>query len=142
MTINEAQQIVSEVGKLMSNPPEGDSRLVHPITVLPCSPAKVKFAFFLTTEHLIKEEALSSQQAEALISIYASINTAFREQADEINNEYRKILKEINRGKTESLEGFKLKYNLESALSPSSLSLQSQIEFHNYIADCQNNYQA
>jgi hypothetical protein len=140
MKIDEAQKIVNQYGAIYADPTEGDVKLVHPITDLPCSPAKVKLAFFTFTEYLIENNQLSKEQAEALISTYASINTAFREQAEEINKGYRQIFKNFQKEDIEKLNQFEEDYSLQSGTWPSMPSPEAQIEFHNFIADCQGNY--
>jgi hypothetical protein len=136
--ISESEQIVKLYGKAITELREGD--VVQPITDLPCSPAKIKFAFFVLTKHLIDKGALSAQLAEDFVRAYAIINSRFQEQADEINREHKQIFYNSKSDIINKMKEFEEKYSLENGCQPGLASVKALLEFHNFIADCQGNY--
>lgn len=126
MTHLEAENIIIAYSKAIKTNLRPDA-IVQSIDELPCSPAKIKYAHFFYAEYLVKEKILTKELGDSLISSYACIDTIFVEEPEPINKRYRDYLKELDKGII--LNDFNL--------SAYTASPEREIEFNNFLADCQ-----
>jgi hypothetical protein len=126
MTHLEAENIIIAYSKAIKTNLRPNA-IVQSISELPYSPAKIKYAHLLYAEYLVKENILTKELGDSLISSYASISTIFVEDPESINKRYRNYLKELNQGTI--LKDFNL--------SAYTVSPDSETEFNNFLADCQ-----
>lgn len=104
--------------------------IVQPVSDLPCSPGKIRYAFLVLGENAIKEGVLEWGMADRLATMYSQIDTFYVEDSYPTNKKYKKYMKELDKGNVP--ENFKL----TDIIAPMGLA----IEYHNFIADCQGNY--
>jgi len=135
MTFEEADELIDNfVDKYNIQNVNGVDFTVYPITELPCSSGKLKYAHFLFAEYMIGEGEFTKSLGDMLVKSYAYLARFLDEddgKVSEINKENLTFLKKLNEG------------GLYSSLilnEVNSLILQNTIEFNNFLADCQNNY--
>ena len=142
MNIDEAKKLVGDYGDVIANNPMSNDKFVRPISHLPCSPARLKLAFLILTEHLLATGGLKKSLAESLEHAYACIDTAYREEADEINEVFQELFLNgsVNRSKLiEKMTEAKDKYRVQTMTWPNMPSSEAQIEYHNFISEWQHN---
>ena len=129
MTIDEAKNIYLAYAKSFKDLNKGE--LVQPISDLPCSPGRIRYALFVMAEHIIANDLAESGTLEELITKYALISSRFKEDADKLNSAFKSYASsEKARAYIEKNGG------LESLLP----SVEDSNEFHNFIADIMGNY--
>ncbi len=126
MTHVEAENIIIAYSKAIKTNLRPNA-IVQSVSDLPCSPAKIKYAHLFYGEYLVKENILTKEQGDSLISSYSSINTIFVEDPEPINKKYRDYLKELDKGIIPN----------DFNLSEYTVSPESATEFNNFLADCQ-----
>lgn len=153
MTIEQAEDIIRQVGSAISNSPFDDDHWMcwaKPLTDLPCSIGMVKYAFFKYAEYLVKEnlifeitdDARGLPITETMITVYGML-VIFRENSDEINQAAYKLHKNPNKYSDDELSTVEKKLSKKFGVSriygrPSGD--EDIIEFNNFLADMQNNY--
>lgn len=85
MTIQTAEKIINEFGKVLSH--SVHPHLFQPKSNLPCSVARIKFAIYRYVIELIRLEKLNKETAEMLIIGYSSLSYFLpdQESADQMN---------------------------------------------------------
>jgi hypothetical protein len=83
MTPQQAEKIINQYGTALS---KGAEPIARPISLLPFSKAKVKYAFFVYIEELIKLKKIDKKMHDALIQSYIAIDSFIEDnEAHEIN---------------------------------------------------------
>lgn len=129
MSPKEAHEIITDYSRSIKN--LRPNAIVQSVFELPHSPGKIMYAHFLYAEYLVKENLLTNEIGDSLISSYAYLHSHFVENDDEVNLHYRNFLNGLNEGKID--HGFKL--------SEYSISPERTMEFNNFLADCQGRWQ-
>lgn len=85
MTIQTAEKIINDFGKVLSN--SVHPHIFQPKSNLPCSVARIKFAIYRYVIELIRLEKLNKETAEMLIIAYSSLSYFLADQAtaDQMN---------------------------------------------------------
>ncbi|PIR85881.1 hypothetical protein COU14_02015 [Candidatus Kaiserbacteria bacterium CG10_big_fil_rev_8_21_14_0_10_44_10] len=126
----QAEKIINDYGGMIADTPEGD--LVRDVFSLPYSPGRIRYAFFVYTEALIKEGLFNDEIENNLSMTYASLETRFVENPDKVNKAKRLYTKsEKAREYLDSRGGL-------TAFMP---SVEKMTEYHNFVADCYGNWQ-
>lgn len=90
MTPSEALAIIQDISRAADKYPNS---LARPLSVLPCSLGKARYAIFLYLEHLILQRSMTQQEGESIKAIYTLLGTfvADRDIAhfNEIRNKYK-----------------------------------------------------
>lgn len=153
MTLQEAEDIVHAVGGVLGENPfpndeDGLWRWARPVTDLPCSMGRVKYAFFVYGEHIVQQDPTTALDAngkpitDTMISVYGML-TMFREDADEINKAIYKLHKATDKYSGEEFNklhaAVSKKFGLNN-IDATPTDTDAMIEFNNFLADVQNNY--
>src|SRR5688572_5734963 len=94
MKPEEAEQIVRDFGGAVASLP--DDQPVLSTSALPYSKIRIRYAFYLYIETLVGSGLLEDDHANMMVQTYALLNTRFRDNADEINNAYKKYADDDN----------------------------------------------
>lgn len=92
MTPEEAEQIVRDYGGAVASLKEGDA--VLSTSALPYSKPRIRYAFYMYIEELVKINALDQSHVDALVQTYAMLNTRFQDDADKINQLHKQYAKD------------------------------------------------
>lgn len=130
MTPLEAEEIINKFWKSIKSL-GGATEIVQPISDLPCSQGKIKYAHFIYGEELIKKNLLTDKVGSQLIESYAKISQVFVEDPETINAEHRQYIDSLKRG---------VHLNKNPRLHLAGIGLKDNIEYNNFLADCQGNY--
>lgn len=129
MTPKEAEKIINSYWKSYKSL---SIYAVQPISDLPCSPGKIRYAHLVYGEELIKRGLMKESDARRIGSSYAEIHIRFVEKPKLINDKLKKYMKGLNKGvKSKKYHTFFLKRAHEA--------LTLEIEYNNFLADCQGN---
>jgi hypothetical protein len=153
MTIGQAEDIVRQVGSVIADRPFDDDHWLcwaRPLTDLPCSIGKAKYAFFKYAEHLVEKNLflevtaiVGSPITDTMIIVYGELCTVFREDAQEVNEALYRLGKNTKKYSQEDLnkvaETLAKKFGLNDIYSSPSTT-EAIVEFNNFLADMQNNY--
>jgi len=112
-----------------------EKNMVQPLSDLPCSPGKIRYAHFVYAESLIREGRLTEEIGGALEHSYGILNSSFVEDADKINEAFKQY--ENNDDPKKKKEAGKIINNY--GLSLFSLP-EMKTELHNFFVDCSGNY--
>lgn len=130
MTPTEAEKIINDYWKSFKNLPIS---IMQPISDLPYSPGKIRYAHFIYGEELLKQDFLTRDISNKLSSSYADIHDKFVEDPKPINEQFKKYIKNLKNGIIDkNYQSLNIK-RLEEKLS-------WEIEYNNFLADCQGNY--
>lgn len=154
MTEKQAEEIVRQVGAILAKNPFDEEHYMcwaRPVTDLPCSLGKAKYAFFKYAESLASNNMIltttdkwGKPKTDAMIIVYGMLSTLFREDAVEINEEifaYIELCKTFftEEEKVQTLNDLALNFGFEpNSMRPDTHN--AEIEFNNFLADMQNNY--
>lgn len=116
---------------------------------LPWSPAKLKYAFFVFTEYLVKSGQIDEWHSHIRV-VYSSIDGTFKEEAAEINDallRYGRKVRQIaeedpdNPAKKIAIEKMKFKAKYDG-INPDlpDRNQAGEIEIHNFIVDVQGKF--
>lgn len=115
---------------------------------LPWSPAKLKYAFFVFTEDLVKTGEID-ERYDAIRVVYSSIDGTFKEEADKINEDLTKhfaYLDNLDSNDPSSKQKatiadirFRAEHDGIKPRSP-DYNHAGGIEIHNFIVDIQGKY--
>lgn len=142
MTVAEAESICRAYGSFFANINEmkdyDKGTCVFSSFDLPWSPAKLKYAFFVFAEDLVKHGEID-EHFDTLKLMYGTIDGTFKEEADKINEDIIRIngIEDPVKQKAEELK-FEAKYGTSSSRPDNNLA--GSIEFHNFIADLHGNF--
>lgn len=152
MTIQEAESIVRAYSAYFAefNDKKGidNSPWVFSLFDLPWSPAKLKYAFFVFTEDLIKTGEID-ERYDMIRVVYSSIDGTFKEDADKINKdlaEHFAYLDSLDKDDPTSKQKAKIadiRFRAEhDGMNPDlpDNNHAGEIEIHNFIVDVQGNY--
>lgn len=103
--------------------------IVQPISELPCSAGMIRYAYFVYGEYLVNEGHLTKKIMNNLVTSYSRIHTYFVEEPEPINEKYREYIS--GGGKDENV------FCLSDIETPGDWIL----EYHNFLANCQSNYE-
>lgn len=131
MTPLEAEEIINKYSKCIKSL-DGTTEIVQPISDLPCSQGKLKFAYFIYGEELIKKKLLPEKVGSYLIESYSWICQQFAEDPETINAEHRQYIERIK-------QGSEIAQN-NPRLTLAKNAVKDSIEYNNFLADCQGNY--
>ncbi len=82
MTKKEAEQIINQYSAVFNRGPS----IRRPASWLPCSKARVKYAFFVWVETLIEQRALTQDLGEKIVISYGLLSTFVDDgEAEEVN---------------------------------------------------------
>lgn len=84
MELVQAQLIINGYSKLLSK--VDDRNIFMPKTLLPCSDAMIKYAFFTYVDELVRMSKMTREAAESLIVAYAHLSFFVEEQQAETLN--------------------------------------------------------
>lgn len=105
MKPEEAEKIVQNYGGAVASLKKGDA--VLPLSALPNSKARIKYAFYVYIEELTRLDAMEEDHTFALLQTYALLNTRFQKEADKINDLHRQWKSsESARAKLEEYGGY------------------------------------
>ena len=153
MTIEQAEDIVRQVGGIIADRPLADdhgTQWAIPLTDLSCSVGKAKYAFFKYAEHLAKKNLVMEVTdnrglpiTDTMITVYGMLCTVFREDAHEINEAIYGLEKNTKNYSQEDLN--KIAETLSKKFGLNNIDIapddnEAIIEFNNFLADIQNNY--
>lgn len=125
-----AEKIINEYGGMIADTPKGD--IVRDVFSLPYSPGRIRYAFFVYTEALIKEDLFNDDIKKNLEGTYAMIDTRFVEDYQKVNKAFRLYAK--NEKAREYL-------NSRGGLTAFMPSLEKMTEYNNFVAECYGNWQ-
>lgn len=84
MKVSQAQHIIQTYSKLLSDVSE--KKLFMPRSILPCSNAMIKYAFYTYVDELVRMSRMNISMAESLIVAYAHLSFFVEdEQAEALN---------------------------------------------------------
>lgn len=130
MTGEQAEKIINKYGAFIANIKKGE--IVQDITKLPYSPGKIRYAIFVYTEVLIKDDMFNDEIKNNLGQVYAMLGARIREDdVDRINSAWRHY-----KTSEKAQEFIKQKGGL-TAFMP---NLSMMTEYHNFVADCYGNW--
>ncbi len=142
MTAEEAESICRTYGSFFANinkMKDYDKGIyVFSSSDLPWSPARLKYAFFVFAEDLVKHGEIDNH-FDTLKLMYGTIDGTFKEEVDKINEDIVRLdtIKDPAEQKAEELK-FEAKYGISSSRPDNNLA--GSIEFHNFIADFHGNF--
>jgi hypothetical protein len=125
MTPEDAESIVQEYGGAVASLKAGDA--VLPNSVLSYSKTRIRYAFYMYIEELIKIGALGQNHADALVQTYALLNTRFQENAGKINKLHKQYA--ISEKAREELARY-------GGLTVGLPSIEDMQELADYIEEC------
>jgi len=129
MTPEEAEKIIRDFGAIIANIPKGYN--VQDVFKLPYSPGRIRYAYFVYTEALIKEGLFNDEIRNRLVITYASIDTLFIEESEKLNKALRLYEKS-----EKAREYAKTRGGLTAGLP----SVEKMTEYNNFVADCYGNW--
>ena len=130
MTPEEAENIVNAYGGIIANIPTGDR--VQDVLSLPYSPARIRYAFFVYTEALIKQGLFNDDLKQNLETTYALLDTRF------IEGDVAKLNKALRLyAKNEKARDY---VNANGGLAVGMPSTARMVEYHNFVVDCYGNW--
>ena len=129
MKPEDAEKIINAYGGVIASINNGD--YVQDVFALPYSPGRIRYAYFVYTEALIKDGLFTNEIDNTLCTTYAMIDTRFVENPDELN----KALKIY--AENEDARELVNKYGGLAATLP---SLEKMTEYNNFVADCFGNW--
>lgn len=88
MTPEEAERIIQDYGGVVASLKEGEA--VLPNRILPYSKTRIKYAFYMYIEELVKMGAFEQNHADALVQTYALLYSRFQDEAAKINELHKK----------------------------------------------------
>lgn len=138
MDIKEAVKIVSSYGNSIAKIKQGD--VVQPLSDLEYQPGTIKLALLLYTDFLLKKRRMDRAKKEDFELAYSIINSRFREEAEEINQVFKKIFAEGNNNLIKDIELFKEKYDIKVGTRPGGPDLNAEIEFNNFLVERRDSY--
>lgn len=125
MTAQEAQEIINAYIKT------GKSGVTsQPVTDLPHSPGKIKYAHFVLAEELIRRGLFTEEANRKLKVSYSELDKFYSEDSERINNEHQAYLQNLK-------EGIIVK---DPTLWLVERALDDEIEFSNFVADLHGNW--
>lgn len=77
MPPKEAERIIWAYHDVLQRLPA--DRLSHPISALPCSLARIRWAFFVHLQELVQRKALTQRHGDELKNIYSLLGTFFND---------------------------------------------------------------
>lgn len=130
MNYNEAADLLSEYGDVLK---VGDAREpARKASTLPASICKIRYAFFVVIENLIKNSLFDNAFKDACIDGYGRLNVFLHDRdADAVNSCFRKMLE---RGETLTAEESQLHDNFIKKMYP----VEDITNFMSYITECEN----
>ena len=152
MTIKEAESIVraysAHFAELNDKKGIDKSPWVFSSFDLPWSPAKLKYAFFVFTEDLVKTGEID-ERYDMIRVVYSSIDGTFKEEADKINEDLTKhfaYLDNLDKNDPSSKQKatiadirFRAEHDGINPDLPDN-NHAGEIEIHNFIVDIQGKY--
>lgn len=130
MTPAEAEKIVNEYGRAIKISP-GPYGIAQSLDDLPCNPGRIKQALFILGEESVKRGTLTKQVGDSLIAAYSLLGSQFREDFEKINLRYKETMDGLKEGKM-------IENPVISVIDDNLV--KAEIEFNNFLADCQNRY--
>ncbi|MFZ1323772.1 MAG: hypothetical protein WAQ57_01265 [Candidatus Saccharimonadales bacterium] len=91
MKPEEAERIINDYGGAAASLPDGDA--VLPLTALPYSKIRIRYAFYMYIEELIKMGVLEDEHLTAMVQTYALLNSRFQKDAEKINKLHKQYAK-------------------------------------------------
>ncbi|MBU2036615.1 hypothetical protein KJ866_00165 [Patescibacteria group bacterium] len=131
MTPIEAEEIINKYWKSYKD--IGPYSIVQPISDLPCSPGKIRYAHLVYGEELIKRGLIPWGISRKLSSSYQEIHSRFVDDPESINDQHKKYVENLEKGVLD--ESYQI-----LILERSKEYLTWEIEYNNFLADCQGNY--
>jgi hypothetical protein len=125
----EAEKIINEYGGYIASIKEGDK--VQDIFSLPYSPGRIRYAFFVYTEALIKEDLFNDETFNNLQLTYAMLDSRFVEDSQKLNKALRVYAKN---------EKAREYVNSRGGLTATIPSVEKMNEYNNFVADCYGNW--
>jgi len=154
MTVKEAESIVKAYSAYFADHNDkkdlDNGPRVFSSFDLPWSPAKIKYAFFMYVEHLVKANQIDETLHSQLRVVYSSIDGTFKEEADKINDallqydqKVHQITSEDSANSAKKIELEKMKFMAKyDGINPDipDDNHAGEIELHNFIVDIQGNF--
>lgn len=152
MTVKEAEKIVRAYSAYFAEHTDKidwkNGPWVFPSLDLPWSPAKLKYAFYVYTEDLVKTGEID-EFYEMIRTVYGSIDGTFKEEADKINQDliahfaYLDKLSKNDPSSKQKATIADIKFRAEhDGIKPHSPDNNhaGEIEIHNFIVDVQGKF--
>lgn len=95
MTPIEAEKIINDYWKSIKDIGEF---IKQPISDLPCSPGKIRYAHFIYGEELVKRDLLTWEIADKLAMSYSDIHDRFVEDPTPMNKKHKKYIEKLKEG--------------------------------------------
>jgi len=129
----DAEKIINSYGSALS---VGTSGIARPESLLPYSKARIKYAYFVYLENIIKQGLLSQEIGDNLVNTYSSLAFFIEDdECDEINNTSKLIKNKTldynipdNKINFDKFKDFTQKYLY--------LSQEYQKEIYDFILEC------
>jgi hypothetical protein len=131
MTPFEAEQIVNKYGAALSK--GKDDEIARPISLLPCSKSRIRYAYYVYISELIMHKFINSDKKSKLIVTYSTLEHFIPdEEAEKINIIQKKILMKQDRSNEES-------EIYSEYLNNIFCSTDEMSDFELFIKECKNN---
>ena len=147
MTVKEAETIVKAYSayfaELNGKIDHKNGPWVFSSSELPWSPAKIKYAFFVFVEDLVKSGDIDTW-FENIKFVYSTIDGLFKDNADSFNEDLTKLWAQLSQLKSEEqIEAARVQFQANhhgtNDRTPDD-NLAGSIEIHNFVVDIQDNW--